>query len=221
MSYTAVTFAEMRLLLQQKWESVPFWTTEEANNAINEALLVWNSLTGYWQQRVTVLTQANAWDYPLPASMVFGFRVEFNGKTMGSSSIQDMDDGKPGWRDQTTADGGSVPDEPKIWVPISLELIAIWPADALGNNVLTLDGMAQTPRLVNDADVVDIGQDELNMVLGYALHVASLKEGGARFAATQGHFQAFLKAANENNAKLMESAQFRHFAGMDLQAGEQ
>lgn len=207
-------------MLADKYEGVPFWTSTEATNALNEALLVWNSLTGRWRRNEPITTTANSFEYALPASMVFGMRIEFNGKVLAPASLHDMDNGKPGWQTQTTASGGDVPTEPKKWLPISIDLIAIWPADAVGGNTLSVDGVSQTPVLVNSTDYIDIGDDQLNAILGYALHVMTLKEGGARFEATMPLFRTFLQEAAEENDQIQDSNLFMHFIGTDLRRQE-
>ncbi len=214
--YAQYTTLQVLGLLQYKFDDVPFWSDAEALDAINEALLTWNSFTGFWKDTITIITTANNWDYGLPASIVFGMRVEFDNHTLAIASLGDMDYGHPGWSAQTTADGGNVPTAPKKWLPLSVDMIAIWPADAVGGHTLTVDGVSATPQLINDGDFIDIGAEELGVILGYALHVLALKEGGARFGGTMGYFTDFLVAAAEENDQLTESSQFREFIGLDL-----
>jgi hypothetical protein len=216
MAHPHYTRAEIRAFLQHKYESVPFWTDIEANNALNEALRVWNSLTGYWKRRITIETTAGNFEYALPDTVVFGTRVEFNNNPLTQSSLHDMDNGKPGWQGQTTASGGSVPTSPKIWFPIAIDIIGIWPADAVGENILTVDGISQTPILTSDVDTIDVGNEALGALLGYALHIIALKEGGARFVQTMPYFSDFLREAAEENDQLTQSEMFRHFIGIDM-----
>jgi hypothetical protein len=220
MSYQEVTLTDALALLAVKTEGVPFWTDAEATNALNEALLMWNLMTGFWKDTITITTSANNFEYPLPASIVFGTRVEFNSKSLSISSVHEMDVSHPGWRTQTTNTGGNVPVEPRHWLPISIDIIAIWPADGDGGNTLTVDGVSATPQMVNGGDFLDIGNEELDVILGYALHVMALKEGGARFTSTTEYFTAFLKAAAEENDQLTHSSMFRHFTGVDQRRKE-
>lgn len=203
-------------MLADKYESVPFWDTTEATDAINEALYVWNSLTGYWKTTITIPTTAGNFEYALPSTLVFGTHIEYNGVGLAPASQAEMDDGRPGWQTETTASGGGVPTTPKKWWPIDLSLIAIWPADAVGNGTLSIDGIAATPFLVNTFDLINVGRDVMTALLGYALHVLALKEGGPRFEATMPYFQGFLNVAAEENDQLMASEMFRHFLGTDM-----
>lgn len=220
MAFQSYTLAQIRVMLQQKVEDVPFWTDSEANDAINESLLMWNSLTGFWKGVLDIDTTATNWDYSLPSSIVFGTAVLFDGITMAQSSLTEMDAGKPGWQSQMTSDGGDVPTTPQIWLPLSIDLIAIWPADAVGGHVLTVDGIAQTPRLEADIQFIDIGAEAFNAILGYALHVLALKEGGERFAATVPLFKDFLMEAAEENDQLATSSFYRQFIGIDMNRQE-
>ncbi len=215
MAYVSYNLAQMRGMLQQKIEDVPFWNDAEANDALNESLLMWNSLTGFWKGVLDIATTATNWDYSLPNSLVFGTSVTFDGATMAQSSLTEMDSGKPGWQSQMTSDGGDVPTTPQIWLPMSIDLIAIWPADAVGGHTLTVDGISQTPRLMADIDFIDIGAEAFNAILGYALHVLALKEGGERFEATMPLFKDFLSEAAEENGQLMASSFYRQFIGTD------
>jgi hypothetical protein len=127
-----------------------------------------------------------------------------------------MDYGYPGWWTQNTKTGGNVPTTPQKWLPLSLAIIAIWPADAVGGNLLTFEGIGNTPQLVNSTDFIDIGNEELNSIVGYALHTLAFKEGGARFESTLPYFVNFLQAAAGENDQLQLSAEFRHITGVDL-----
>ncbi len=215
-AYQRYTLDDIQTQLTQRADGSPFWTDEESTDAINEALLIWNALTGFWKDTVYITTTVNNWDYQLSASLVFGTRIEFNNIPLAQASIGDMDYGHPGWQNQTTADGGSIPNTPRNWLPLSIDMIAIWPADAQGGNILKVDGISATPQLNYLDEYIDIGQEELSALVGYALHVLALKEGGARFQATMGYFQDFLKAAGEENNQLNMSSEFRNFIGTDM-----
>lgn len=216
MPYQQYTWSQLRQRLQDKYEDVPFWTDAEALLAFNEALRVWNTLTGWWKRRVTLTTTANAYYYTLPATLVYRMRVEVSGKPLFNSSLSDLDNGRRRWMRETTTSGGDVPTRPSMWAPVSLLTIAIWPADATGGRPMILDGVSNTPVLVTDPDFVDVGEDTLTVLLGYALHAAALKKGGPYFAATQKFFKDFLIAAGEENDQLKTSQVYRRYLGLDV-----
>lgn len=214
-TYQSYTLSDLVALLAERYDESPFWTLDEATDAINEALLTWNAFTGFWKETIEITTTAMNWDYDLTGSLVFGMRVEFNGRPLAQASLGDMDYGHPGWQSQNTASGGNVPTTPQKWLPLSIDMIAIWPADAVGGNTLTVDGVAATPQLNYLDEYIDIGNEELSVILGYALHALALKEGGARFEATMPYFIEFLQQAAEENDQLSQSSEFRYFTGTD------
>jgi hypothetical protein len=216
MAYAAVTLAQLRIGMEQRWDSTVFWTPEEARLAINEALRDWNLLVGRWHRRLTLSTGAGVVEYALGATLIYGARVKVGTVPLVSTSTLELDLARPTWRSETTASGGDVPTTPILWAPISLQRIAIWPATVgVGVNNLLVAGVAATPVLVEEADFVDLGEELHDPLLDYALHVAAFKEGGPRWAATMEYFTTFLQAAAQENSLLKANKAFRRFAGLD------
>lgn len=214
MPYQAITRAELRSRLQEFWESKPFWTADEANRAINEALRFWNLLTGRWQDTMTLTTTVNTSSYALPSSILYRTRVAWNGLPLSSDSRESFENGRPRWRAETMTSGGDVPTRPTLWAPISLRQIAIWPHD-LGHQSLEIDGVAATPVLGADGAFVNLSEADVSVLLGYGLHVVSLKKGGPYFAQTFKYFRAMLAAAGEENSLLTTSQVYRRVMGLD------
>jgi hypothetical protein len=203
--------------LQDRYENVPFWTAEEARLALNEALRVWNSKTGYWRTRnTTMITLQNDPWHPLRGSLTYRTRIEIGGVALKVTSIASMDNFRPQWEGDTTASGGVVPTSVKFWMPAGLQLVALWPADATGNTPMTVDGVVITPVLVNAGDFVDIGEEELNQLLGYALHVLTFKIGGTIFKATAPLYDSFMAACAERNAIIRAQNRWRAAEGLDV-----
>ena len=215
MAITRYSLADLRLRVQDRLESVPWYPVDSLDAAINESLLLWNLLTGQWRTRITLTTTANTIDYALPASLVFGTRLQFLTAPMGQASLWEFDQGMGGWRSQTTASGGTVPTRPMLWAAVSLTLIHIWPADAVGGNSILVDGVAATPVLTQASDYLDLGEESLSPLLDCAAHLAVFSEGTDRFAATDPQWMAFLQAAAGQNQQLKRSAQMRRYLGLD------
>lgn len=214
MPYAQVTLATLRQELKDEFESVPYWTDPEATAALNEAMRIWNLLTGYWKRREIIPTVAAQVWYPLTSTMVYGVRVDFQDHPLEITSIHDLDNGRRNWEGETTTNSGVV--APYLFAPAGLNLIAIWPADAAGGNTLVVDAVRQTPILVADADFVDLNQSEHRPLICYALHYLAFKEGGRRFQATQAYYRRFLLAAGDMNQRLRASTWFRKEMGLDL-----
>jgi hypothetical protein len=215
MAYAQYTLADLETRLAARYESVPFWDQTEARQAINEALCTWNLLTGRWVTRAVMQTTPGEYEYVTPAPLSYRTRVLWNNQPLSPSSREDFNNGRPNWRQETTASGGAVPTQPTLWAPVSLELIYLWPADATGHNGLTLDGVMATPQLAAADQYVDLGQDDLSVLLGFCLHVLSYKLGSVWFQTTMPYFQAFLAAAGAENALITTSQIYRLYMGLD------
>lgn len=216
MPYTQTTLSQLKVLMGQQWDGSAFWTDEEARLAINEALRLYNLFTGFWKARpMPIPTVAGQVFYAVPGTLTVSLRMTFNLLSMTIGSLDEYDNGRPNWQAETTADGGDVPTRPKAYLPVGLSQFALWPADATGGGSLLLDGVAQTPILVADGDYLDLGQEELTILLGEALHIAAFKERGSRWAATAVKHTAFLAACADKNSRLATSAYFRKALGLD------
>lgn len=216
MAFQNITFAQMRVMLIQRWDGVPFWTNAEADSAIVEALRMWNLLTGMWKTRAVYTTIANDQWILTPGAITYNMRASFNDHSLEPASLMEMDSGFPNWEGQMTSDGGDIPTSPRFWIPAGLNLIAIWPGDGTGNNSLVIDGVAVTPTT---GMFVDLPQSEINAILGYALHVASFKDA-ARWPLTMEMYKSFLMAATKYNNKLTASALYRKILGLDTDPSE-
>ena len=217
MPYTQTTLAELQTHMAQRWDQVVFWTAEEARLALNEALREWNLLTGRWRTTVPLSIAAGDPEIPLPGAITYGMRVTTaTGAPLIPTSLLELDLGHPPWRLQTTATGGDVPLVPTLWAPVSLTRIAIWPtAPAAAPDFLLLDGVLRTPVLILPTDPVNLGEEIVDVVTDFALHVAAFKEAGDRWRATRPYFEAFLQAAADENALLKQNQAYRRWAGLD------
>lgn len=216
MSYAQTTRAQFRTLLRERLGAAnTFWRDTELNFLTQESLRFFNLLTGFWKTRATVLTVINQLWMLLPSTITSNMRVSWQGLPLSPTSAYDLDFGRPNWTSETTITGGDVPTQPKLFVIGGLTLIALWPSDAAGGNVMTVDGIAATPILTSDAQQLDIGLDEQKILLDYCQHVATFKEGGKELADSQALLKSFLKACAERNGMLKASAVYRKYMGLD------
>jgi hypothetical protein len=215
--YSVTTLAALQTHMAQRWDTVVFWTDDEARLALNEALREWNLLTGRWRQRILLPAFPDDPEVPLPGVITYAMRVTTQlGSPLIPTSLADLDLGRPSWRLETTATGNSVPTVPTLWAPVSLTRIAIWPAFATGSaGTLVLDGVMATPVLVGPADTVNLGEEIVDVVTDMALHIAAFKEAGERWRATRPYFEAFLQAASDENSLLKQHQAYRRWAGLD------
>lgn len=201
MPYTSVTRAQLRALLQDKYESTPFWTDTDANNALNHALRVFNLYTSYWRRRIVVGSVPNDPLVPIPGTLAQQTAVSWQGRPMVGVSVAELLLIEPNVWQARTSDGGLVPTRPMFWAPVGLNLIQIYPAHtAVGS--LEVDGVRSTPVLTTDLATVDIGPEELNTILGYALHVCAVKTGASFLERTKPYLEQFVRAVAQKNDRL-------------------
>jgi hypothetical protein len=208
MPYQTVTLADLKVDLADR--------TDESL-AINEALRLWNLLTGRWRRTIQLAVVANQIEYTLPSTMTYSMRVALGTIPVHPTSYLELDLARPTWRTETTASGGGVPTAITLWAPLSLKQIAVWPADALGApQPLIVEGVSDTPVLLQDADTVDLGEEDQDDLVEFALHVVAFKEGGPRWRATRPALVTLLQAAAQENGRLKANQAFRRYAGLDL-----
>lgn len=216
MPFAVTTLADLKALLRQRTDGSVWWVDEEARLALNEALRLWNLLTGRWRRRVTLSTGAGTVEYALPSTLIYGTRVLSVGRALTATSTLELDLMRPTWRSETTASGGAVPTVPLLWAPISIQRIAIWPATAgIVLSGLTIDGVSNTPVLVEDADFIDASEEVVDYLADFALHVLAFTGERSVWLATRLLYQQFLQAAAEENGVLKRNLRFRKYAGLD------
>lgn len=209
MPYADTTRAELRLLLQRRYESSPFWTDTDANLALNQTLRTWNLLTSYWRRRIVVANVPNDPMVPVPGTLAQQTTCNWQGRNMTGVSVAELQLLAADWWQARAGDTG-VPSRPLFWAPVGLNLIAIYPASsAIGS--LEVDGVRSTPVLTDDGDYVNIGPEELDTLTGYALHVCAVKAGASFLERTKPYLEQFVKAAVERNALLKLSRWYTHF----------
>lgn len=216
MAYAVISLSELKKRISAKRDGILQWTPDEERLAINEALRFWNLLTGRWRRRVAQNTGIGIVEYVLPSTLTYAMRIVVNNIPLTIGSVTELDLNRPTWRGETVVSGGDVPTTPIIWAPISLQRIAIWPAmNSVVVNGFQADGVSNTPVLTEDGDFIDIGEEFLDLLLNFVLHLLAFKTGGPTWAATLPHYRAFLAAAAEENGVLKANQKFRRWAGLD------
>ncbi len=219
------TLAALEARLARRTEQATFWTSSSAQFALNEALRVWNLMTGTARQTVSVLTVVDDpyIDLPVPQSWLKVTRVSVPTpfRELNPTSLAGLDASFPGWEKQTTLTASGVGTAPRYWAPAGVTRIAVYPADTAvlsggnGPRTLAVDGISCASVLAADSDFLDVGDEELTAILGYALHVLSFSKGAAALAGTQPLYLAFLKAAAARNGVFAASSIYRTIIGLD------
>lgn len=216
MTYQQVQLSDLRTSIALRWESTPYWTNGDMDDAINEALRVWNMLTGYWKTTLNITSVANQHYYELSTNLTLATTFSYLNNPMAEESAKGLDNGRPTWQGENVNTGLDVPSIPKNWVRHGCRLIAIWPALAANGLTIVAEGVAKTPVLTNANDYIDIGQDELAYIEGYALHRCSFKLGGDIWKSTFKYYREFIEGAAIRSELLKASSFYRKVMGANL-----
>ena len=202
-NYTLFTLLQLRdLLTARVGNNSVFWDSQEKNDALNEALNVWQLMVGEWTAGITMAADGSTF-YAAPAQIGAVQRVLFGGSPLTMISVNELDMGSPEWQG-TSGD-------PEFWALMGVNLFALSPQPTTGN--ITIEGISETPTLTNDSDYVMLGDEQLNRILDYAEHYCSFKEGVGEFDSSQSGFSLFIEAAGKRNSNLLASALYRQWMG--------
>lgn len=97
---------------------------------------------------------------------------------------------------------------PSMCFHSGLNLIALAAAASSTAFSLTATVVQNAPIPVNPTDPVQVSRDDLDAIIDYCQHIATLKMGGSEFSQTQPLLQRFLKQCAMHNGKLMEMAEY-------------
>lgn len=125
---------------------------------------------------------------------------QINGIPYDTVSLTEMDQYVPEWDSDANA--------PAMLVQAGLDFIAVSPVP-LVNTPVTLTVLGNAPIPVDNGDIVQASRDILDVVLDYAQHLASFKQGGAEFSASIPLVKNFALAAQATNSRLEAIGLFR------------
>lgn len=135
------------------------------------------------------------------AAMIARSVVELrvNERPIQFSSMPGLDRASLYWQNRTGVT--------QVGVPFGLNLVALaLPPSA--DIQLTATLIRNAPIPANGDAVLQIGKEYLDVLLGYAVHLAMFKVGGQEFAATSHLADAFFAAAVDYNERLHENSAF-------------
>lgn len=204
-SYARISLNDLLTRLRQRLDGVDvYWTTQEKIDAINEALRVWQAMVGEWANVFSTVALSGTY-LSVPPQITSLRRVSYNGTVLQLSSLQDMDMSNPGWE--------TVIGTPTSWMPVGLNLVAFYPKATSGATILW-EGIAETPQLQSVGDFINIGDEEVNRILGYAVHYAAIKEGTKEMEATLAALQDMIKAAALRNSRIKATTPYKRAMGL-------
>jgi len=126
-------------------------------------------------------------------------QIQINGVPVQPNTVFDLDAADPNWQNKsgTPRDIGIAG-----WNQICVSPIPD------GVYSLTFDVARKAPIPVNDSAFVQLGREQIDMILDYAEHLALFKVGGAEFAATARQAENFLLQSISYNQRLSASARY-------------
>jgi hypothetical protein len=208
--YQRYSLAQLKVLVADRVGNINFWyPADEFQWAINEAISVWQALTGFWTTSFPLSLTIGTGIYDLPKQITSVRRVTFSGTPLNQISTPELDLGFGDWESATGT--------PEFWAPEGINLIAIYPTD---NVTVVVEGTADAPWLNTDADFIDIGDDDLNAILEYAHHYLTFKEGGQEFKASMADLTSFTEQGADRNGRLRAAVFYRKYQGLDRESEE-
>jgi len=208
-NYQRYTLTQLKALVKARAAGTAvFWTEAELQSGINEAICVWQAMTGEWSNDgkfVHSMSGTNFFD--VPKQLDFLFRVSYvSGVTVTPLTevvIEEQDLGSPGWE--------GVVATPTYWGPLGANKFFVAPVATTGH--LLLEAFSEPPRLLTDGAYIDMGDEELLRITQYAQHYLALKEGSQEFANAEGMMQGLIAAAALRNNRLKASVLYRKYMG--------
>jgi hypothetical protein len=233
MAYARITLLQLKdRLAERVGGQNKFWTEPEREAAINEALAVWQLMTGDFvdtaDATVTYGTEA-VYTVDLGAGQPIAFLRLKMAQTEGDDpfwpevsetpinqiSLRELDQGFYEWRSESTL---SIPE---YWVPVCNDKIAVHPKPTEGSNQhgeqnFNMMYLRGDRPLTADADFVQLGDEEVVRILDYAQAVLAFKQGSTEaFEMSDPLRQMFGQAASRRGSWLRNSSIYRKFMGQE------
>lgn len=201
--YALVTLGELKALLTEKLGgNSTFWTSPEKTCAINEALRIWQAMTGEFTTSFSIPAAGGSF-VDVPRQIMATQRMLHDGVPLAMASVWELD-GAYVWQGVTGTG--------EFWAPIGFNKVALYPAPLTGT--IQFEGIAETPRLSGEGDNIPLGTEEQEIIIGYAHHYCAFKEGSGELESSLPGMQKFVEAAVLRNARLKASTWYRKFMGL-------
>jgi hypothetical protein len=200
----ATTLADVKAdLTQLVGDNSTFWVDAEKRDAVNEAVMVWQAMTGQAVGTISLVADGSNF-YSTPRQFVSIQRVTFEGVGLSPTSLDELDYGKPGWEGTSGT--------PDSWAPVGLNLFLVYPAPTSGT--ILVEGILDGPRMISDSDTLRYAEDTVLPLEHYGHHYLCFKEGGQEFEAAQDDLKAVIQAAGTKNQELLRMALYRRYLGL-------
>jgi hypothetical protein len=219
LAYARITLQQLKDRLAERIGGQnKFWTEPEREAAINEALAVWQLMTGDFIKVADVtVTHSDDGIYEVTAGAdqpIAFLRLKVDNTPVNQLSLRDLDKGFYGWRSESTTGN------PEYWAPIANNLVALHQAatDTTQHDAQTFNAMfLRGDRLLTaNADYVQLGDEEVTALIDYAQACLAFKQGESEaFENTQALKKLFATAAARRGSWLRGSSVYRKYMGQE------
>ena len=211
MAYSTTTRATLRTRIRETLLN-NFWTDTELNLYINEALRVWNTLTGYFRTSasytIPAATSTHSTSTATGSDGWIILRLETTSIHLNPINLAEISSISPGWWSNTAG-------TPSSWIPLGLNRFATDPQPSSGLSH-TIDYVRTAPLPTSDSSFIQIGEEDMLAIIDYVIFISKLKEGGDELAGAQSSLQNFLKQAAKYNSRLLQISSFRTLLGLPM-----
>jgi hypothetical protein len=218
MAYARTTFLALKdRLAQQVGSQGKFWSEHEREDAINEALAVWQLMTGDFVASANFTGTGNLVEVfdptgananalsPVPLNIL---RVTQGSATLNPTSVDDLDFEKYGWRAAVTG-------TPTYWAPYGVSHVVVYPQTGTSTTYGAFYYRGDR-ILTSDSSYVNLGDEELVRILEYAQWYLSFKESPKEGLENSAPLrEMMLLAARTRNSKLAGIALYSKYMGVE------
>ena len=221
MGYQRTTIAQLRTLMRNRLGGIgTFWNEQEVNDALNEALAIWQILTGEvvlsYAQKVNPGDEVVSLDTTaFPSFQIVRIRrstgaasTATSGSALYPLTVFELDQGFYGRQ-------GASSGTPNYWAPLGTDKFVLYPK-ASSTSYVGVQYYSADPRpSLDDTSYLDMGDEEILRILDYAQWVLSFKEGIQEAIINLDPLkQLFLVAARLRNMRLRNTAPYRDYMGV-------
>lgn len=247
--YTVTTLSILQTRVQERL--LPsFWTSAEITSYINEALRIWNTLTGFQKTTASFGAYTVSPYVIFPTSTIspntmFVLRIELTNTHLGQIRFSEINNLDQTWFKTIVGNPVYFPNNrrnfPAMAAARNFPIPSLSPSSSTSdvptswfhvgmNNLIFYpipDGFSgkayvieATPPLINSDDFVQLGEEDISAIVDYCTFIAHLKEGGVELQSVLVLLKNFLEQAARYNAKILKSALYTRILGLPYQEQE-
>lgn len=213
MAYAKTTLTTLRArLLERVGGQQKFWVQAEEDYALNEALHMWQLMTGDFVSSGNASLAADAATATAPSGCLSPFRIKDGTTVLTPTTLHDIDQGAYGWRNVAAT-------TPAFWACEGINLIWANPMDDAGTT-LACEFYDGADQLSAAGDYIQVGDEDVTAIVNYAHAYLAFKEGVGEGTDVAKATAELFRAAGSRRAKWLSGIHpFKRESGSGSQAG--